>query len=259
MLENIPYRPCAMMLRMNPLTKFKDAETGRDKTDMLGEFIEDELTSFDMDYTPSIEFRTGLELPVKAENYLVITNKEDVPESRVELGYTANQVLLYLEYLRLSYAAIFKEGSIIIPFSSGKKGKHDETEGFIHKDTRNHKTILFFEKWGDHPDGFYENNSKLDVVMRYSANSLRFPAGTELSFIMDEELLHMMAVPQDKTLTPEVYINAGIKLYNFITSADMINLLGEWKMFREMDNPEKEKFNLPENCIHFGTWHGQLY
>jgi hypothetical protein len=39
----------------------------------------------------------------------------------------------------------------------------------------------------------------------------------------------------------------------------MLEMAGEWRVLHSSDREKAEKFNLPENCLHIATWHGQVF
>jgi hypothetical protein len=258
-MENKEFRPVASLLRIRPLKPSDNTPIDTESLDKLKSFVEDDLEYLDIDQKPSIDFLGEISLPVKAPEHIMLEVRTDSPEGLIEMGFTLQQVLSYLAYLDLFYTVIGQEKSIIIPFS-GKAGKAKEFPGITTVRDISVQDILYFEQWGVHPEEFLLDNHKLESVIRYCRFAPDLQDAHTLRFIMNEEELHLMLDLHEGEKPGSMdYISSGIMLYNFYKTADMLQLKGEWKLFREMDRPDREKYNIPSGPMFIGTWHGQLF
>jgi len=257
----IPFRPCAMMLKVNPLCRIRPAEVSEDTLQKIKEYTGTEIRSFDYSLKPKIIFGAAISSPVKAERHISLTPPGNDPKMFFELGFIAQQVLLFLSYLKLSYALFFDGGKIVISISHEEPSivKNAINAGFARLAMPLAKDLLYFESWGIHPELFFEDNPKLDSVIRYCRYAPRVLGYGEPNFIMNKEYLHLTLKPAGKAPNMGDYLNAGLLLLNFIISAEMLGLKGEWKLLREIDAPDRTAFNLPDDIFHIATWHGQLF
>lgn len=260
--ELMPFRPCAIMLKIMPSIKLKVHKPNDEILQKLDEHIPEELQWFDHDLKPGIKMiKNDVSSKVKGGISFSLTSRNEEPAALFELGFAVQQIMLYLEYLKLSYACHLDGNSITIEISSVKPlaAKHSFREGYIAAFHSEIKDLLYFQKWGSHPELFFEDNPKLDSVIRYCRYAPCVWGFGGLHFLMDKEYIHLFV--ESKTGKPASgdYINAGIMLFNFSFSAGMLNLKGEWKLLREMDKPDERKFEIWENVFHIATWHGQLF
>ncbi|MBN2134905.1 MAG: hypothetical protein JW737_04175 [Acidobacteria bacterium] len=258
-MENREFRPIASLLRIRPLKPSDKTPLDIESMDKLKSFIEDDIEFLDVDQKPLIDFLGEISLPVKAPAHISIGVRTDSPEGFIEVGFTLQQVLSYLSYLDSLYTIIGQENSIVIPFS-GKEGKAKEFPGITSARDISVQDILYFEEWGVHPEEFLLDNHKLESVIRYCRFAPDLKEAHPLRFIMNEEELHLMLdLTESEKPGSMDFISAGITLYNFYKTADMLQLKGEWKLFREMDRPDREKYKIPSGPVFIGTWHGQLF
>jgi hypothetical protein len=257
----IPFRPCAMMLKVNPLYRIKPGEIVEDTIRKIKDHIDAEVRSFDHSLKPDIVFGAAVSSPMKALSHIDLMLSGDDPKMFFELGFTAQQILLFLSYLRLSYSIYFDNRRMLIAISPdiSTKVNNSFNPGFANVVMPLAKDLLYFESWGIHPELFFEDNPKLDSVIRYCRYAPRIMGCGELKFIMNKEYLHLMLMPAGKSPVAGDYLNAGFLLLNFIISAEMLSLMGEWKLLREMDVPDKTAFDIPHGAYHIATWHGQLF
>jgi|GEM_PF-3723525 len=256
------FRPCAMMLRLGSYEKFSQQPIEQAKIEKTEIFLDEDLDYFDSDYAPEISLQSEISIPVKAPHHLLIKSEGKELKSYFEIGFVSQQIMLYLTHLRLSYCLVESENGTLIPFSSGGKTIPDRnsTPNIARLRTVQIEESIYFENWQDHPVGFFENNHKMESIIRYVRFAPRIDRTEPLKFIMDREQLHLMATGcNGKRPDKTDMINAGMMLFNFTTSAEMLGLEGEWKLLREIDRPDSSEFSLPEDVCHIATWHGQLY
>jgi hypothetical protein len=261
-MQNRPFRPCAMMLGVKSSEKLKPARLSKSILDRIENYLMEECINFDSDCGPDVVIKGEIFLPIKApHNLLIMPFNEDL-RSYFELGFIAQQLMLYLSYLRLSYCLVITDKGAMIPFSSDGKiiAEKKITPNFVRQRMVPIEETLYFEKWGDHPEDFFKDNHKLESIVRYARFAPRIEQSRPLRFIMDRENIHLLVTDCNGS---EPYkddmINAGFILLNFIISAGMLKLMGEWKLLREIDQPDRDTFELPDNVRHIATWHGQLY
>lgn len=257
----MPFRPCAMMLKVNPLGKIKPVEVDEETIQKIMHHMDSEIRSFDYSLKPAVSFGGKISFPSRAERHIALTPSDTDPKSFFELGFIGQQVLLFLSYLRLSYTLFFDGDRILISYSSERAVKSGKPvrKGFAESVMPSAKDLLYFETWGIHPEGFFEDNPKLDSVVRYCRYAPRIVDCCEPRLIMDREYIHLMLRLSNDTPALCDYLNAGMFLLNFIISSEMLGLMGEWKLLREIDTPDKTAFQIPDKTFHFATWHGQLF
>lgn len=261
---SMPFRPCAMMLKVHPLSKLQPSKVDESIISKLQVYIESEIRTFDYDLKPAVEIKGGISKPIKASNHILFQSSGSGIKNLFEMGFAAQQALLFLSYLKLGCSLYFDEKDVVIPFSArmnikDRKFEKPKKYGFAGMPLPEAKDLLYFELWGDHPDGFFTDNPKLDSVVRYCRYSPVIEGTGQLKFIMDKELLHLLVKTSAVKPDNRDIINAGMMLLNFIISAEMLNLKGEWKLFRDIDAARLQAFNLPEDAFHIATWHGQLF
>jgi hypothetical protein len=257
----MPFRPCAMMLKVNPSTRIKARPVDEGILLKIKDHLDGDIRLFDPDLKAGIEVSGKTSRPVKADAHISVVSRSGEPAALFELGFTVQQVLLYLAYLRLSYVFLFDGRTAVIPFSSAKliSAEAPFPKGYAVTSLPEVKDLLYFKTWGNHPALFFEDNPKLDSVMRYARYAPRVSGYGGLKFIMDEEHIHLMIENGGTQPADADCVNAGMMALNFSFSAEMLNLKGEWKLLRGMDVPDKSIFGIPEGVFHFATWHGQLF
>lgn len=258
----MPFRPCAMMLKVMPSIKLKVQIPNDEMLQKLDEYIAEELQWFDHDLKPGMEM---IESDISGKNKggisFSLASRNEEPAALFELGFTVQQIMLYLEYLKFSYACHLDGNLIAIGISSAKPlvAKQPFRDGYIAAFHPEIKDLLYFQKWGNHPDMFFKDNPKLDSVIRYCRYAPCVWGCGRFHFLMDDEYIHLFVESGGGNPASGDYVNAGIMLFNFSFSARMLNLKGEWKLLREMDKPDERKFKIGENVFHIATWHGQLF
>lgn len=261
-MENRPFRPCAAMLIVETTLNLKKDHVNQDVLELLQKYIVENMESFEPDFRPSIKLDDSKLTPIKAPHALNCTAAEDSPRAYFELGYATQQILCYLAYLKLFYHYTFTHEGGFIPFSS--KGEPVRSEkmkpDIAYRRQITMEDLLYFEKWGEHPAKFLENNPKLESIMHYVRSAPVISGTSDFAFIMDKERLHLiLKSAQDVNPSPRDMVTFGMLIYNFNTSAGMLKLLGHWNLLRESDRPQPGDFELPEEAVHIATWHGQLY
>jgi hypothetical protein len=257
----MPFRPCAMMLKVNPSIRIKACPVDEGILLKIKDHLDVDIRLFDPDLKPGIAIGGKISRPVKADAHISVVSLGGEPAALFELGFAIQQVLLYLAYSRLSYVFHFNGRTAVIPFSPAKpiSAETPFPKGYAATSLPDVKDLLYFKTWGNLPDLFFEDNPKLDSVMRYARYVPLVSGYGGLKFIMDEEYIHLMIENGETQPAEADYVNAGAILLNFLFSAEMLNLKGEWKLLREMDAPDKSIFGIPEGVFHFATWHGQLF
>jgi hypothetical protein len=259
--ELMPFWSCAMMLKVSPSIKIKARPVDEGILLRIKDHLDVDIRFFDPDLKPGISIGGKTSHPVKTDAFISAVSFGGEPLALFELGFIVQQVLLYLAYLRLSYVFHFDGRTAVIPFSSAKpiSAEAPFRRDYAVTSRPEIKDLLYFNTWGNHPDLFFENNPKLDSVIRYVRYAPRVAGYGNLRFIMDQEHIHLMIENGGAQPAEADCVNAGMALLNFSFSAEILNLKGEWKLLREMDAPDKNAFDIPEGVCHFATWHGQLF
>jgi len=257
----MPFRPCAMMLKVNPSIRIKARPVDEGILLKIKDHLDVDIRLFDPDLKPGIAIGGKISRPVRADAHISVASCGGDPVALFELGFTVQQILLYLAYSRLSYVFHFDGRTAVIPFSSAKplSAQTPFPQDYAATSLPEVKDLLYFKTWGNHPDLFFEDDPKLDSVIRYARYAPRVTGYGGLKFIMDEEHIHLMIENGGAPPAEADYVNAGTILLNFSFSAGMLNLKGEWKLLRGIDAPDKSVFGIPEEVFHFATWHGQLF
>jgi hypothetical protein len=257
----MPFRPCAMMLKVNPSTRIKARSLDEDILLKIKDHLDVDIRLFDPDLKPGIAIGGKISSPIKADAHISVVSLGGEPAALFELGFTIQQVLLYLAYLRLSYVFHFGGRTAVVPLSRSEPISDGTPfpQDYAATSLPDVNDLLYFKTWGNFPDLFFQDNPKLDSVIRYARYAPRISGYGGMKFIMDEEHIHLMIENGGKQPADADYVNAGVILLNFLFSAEMLNLKGEWKLLRGMDAPDKKAFGIPEGVFHFATWHGQLF
>jgi hypothetical protein len=257
----MPFQPCAMMLKVNPSIRIKARPVDECILLKIKDYLDVDIRLFDPDLKPGIAIGGKTSHPVKTDAHISVVASSGEPTALFELGFIVQQVLLYLVYLKHSFIFPFDGRKAVIPFSPAKQIPPEAPFRLDYAVAAlpEVKDMLYFKTWGNHPDLFFEDNPKLDTVMRYARYAPRVAGYGALKFIMDQEHIHLMIENVETQPAEADCVNAGILLLNFLLSAEKLNLKGEWKLLREMDAPDKNTFEIPEGVFHFATWHGQLF
>lgn len=227
----------------------------------LSAFIQDSLESFDEDNKPNVTIKENLSLPIRAPGYILLEPSSGEKEAFFEIGFIAEQLILYLTHFGFAWGAFSTNSHLIISFSIPKRkpSRAEPADGYLMKREENLSNLLYLDEWGNHPEGLLTDNHKLETVLRYCRATPTLKGGCDLRFLMDFEYIHLYILGKDGSRCKKELLEAGMMIYNFQTSAELLNLKGVWKLLRDIDDPDNDLIKLPRSSFRVATWHGQLY
>ena len=105
-MENKPFRPIAMMLKIQPLLPAESGKVSNEALEDLLVLISDNLESSDTDMKPQASLLGEITLPIKAPHHIKLSPVSEEAGAMIELGYTVQQILLFMTYLNLAYSVL---------------------------------------------------------------------------------------------------------------------------------------------------------